>query len=122
MPQQHICPNCQTPFVGRKNRVYCSHACKIEVNNNRELELRHTTKLHYTQMETNLRIIYQYMKDKPMQRVSVLKEKLIEAGFKTNGPFLLHIDDEGKTCFEVGNYLLKDMPNSYIISHKETTD
>jgi len=122
MPQQHICPNCNTPFVGRKNRVYCSNVCKIEVNNNRELELRHTTKLHYAQMETNLRIIIKYMKDKPMQRVSVLKDKLVEAGFKTNGPFIIFVDDAGKTYFEVGDYLLKDMPSSYIIQHKENYD
>lgn len=115
MPKDHICPNCGTAFRGRKNRVYCSAECKIEVNNNRGLALRQTAKLHFSQMEKNLRILSSYMKDKPVAKVSVLKEKLIAQGFECSGPFIISHDSDGKIQFELGDFILKELSSSFIV-------
>ncbi len=111
------CKQCGKEFEGRKNKIFCSLKCKSIANNEKDLLLRKTTRRDYAVMERNARIINSYMKSINMDRVSVLKSALIDQGFDIHGPFKLHFETENQPLYHVGDYWLKDLSKSYIITN-----
>jgi hypothetical protein len=116
MPYTKVCPNCGTEFTGRKNKVYCSISCKAQVNNELQQEMRKGARADMVTMEKNERIIKRFMKDAPLERMSVRKESLVERGFDSSGPFKITYDSRGKVHYQCGDFYLTDHPMSYIIS------
>lgn len=119
MAELKTCRECGKAFSGRKNKLFCSLLCKSKANNKRELALRKTTRRDFATMERNARIINAYMKTVQMERISVLKNALVDLGFDILGPFKLYYDQTGHVFYELGDYLLKDLSLSYIITKKE---
>ncbi len=116
MSYTKICPKCGKEFTGRKNKVYCSISCKAQVNNELQQEMRKGARADMVTMEKNERVIKRFMKDAPLERMSVRKESLAEMGFDASGPFKIFYDSRGKVHYQCGEFYLTDHPMSYIIS------
>lgn len=67
-------------------------------------------------MEKNERVIKSYMKNAPLERMSVRKESLYELGFDGSGPFRIIYDSRGKVHYQCGEFFITDHPMSYIVS------
>ena len=66
-----ICERCQTDFVGRANRQYCSTACKSAVNNDRQYVKTRDLILINKTLRANRRImieLYELFGEQPFDR------------------------------------------------------
>jgi hypothetical protein len=93
------------PFKGRANRLYCSKACKTQVNNAKTASLRKDYRYYARIMEHNIRVFETYQKKFGKFRAYVAKDNLRQLGFNIHGPFIINRVGQ----FVVGKYCLKDV-------------
>lgn len=83
------CKQCGEPFIGRKNRQFCSDGCKIIYNNDLASKRRGEEKNYVGPMLNNIRILESVMRERGLiGRVAMVSETdLQKKGFDSAAPF-----------------------------------
>jgi len=105
---ESACKQCGSIFNGRKNRLYCSDACKARFNN----DLAGTKKLAERKITsgylTNLEILMELMKGSENEILAHSMSYLNSLGFDISAPFN-RIILEGDVWFKVSDYAFKPL-------------
>ena len=97
------CPVCADDFIGRKNKRYCTTACKNRYHNDRNAETREQERAISYTLLSNDRILKRLFTDVPegkTLRVSLKRMKSL--GFDVDGP-VTEIEGNDKLWYKVGN-------------------
>jgi hypothetical protein len=80
----HLCKReeCDTRFVGRKNRAYCSSVCKNRVNNDKHSERDLVVSKEMSQFKKNQLILERLHQENPTK---VQTKGLFQRGFDSEG-------------------------------------
>lgn len=82
---QHICPKCGKDFTGRRNRIYCSMACKVMSNNDKAAEMNFRVIDQIRMLKINALILEELYSIEGIPLL-VEKEMLINKGFIMDCP------------------------------------
>ena len=100
----HFCLECQKEFVGRRNRIYCSTACKISANNLKAAERRSGVSEQARMLERNSQILKEIYQEK-RGPVNVSSEQILRLGFFENGPNIRLLDANQIEWCQIGFYV-----------------
>lgn len=100
----HFCLECQKEFVGRRNRIYCSTACKISSNNLKAAERRVGVSEQTRMLERNSQILKEIYQEK-RGPVNVSSEQILRLGFFENGPNIRLLDANRIEWSQIGFYV-----------------
>lgn len=104
----HLCKReeCDTRFVGRKNRAYCSSVCKNRVNNDKQSERELVASKEMSQFKKNQLILEQLHQENPTK---VPTKVLFQRGFDSEGVSRMvkwkHFEG---TWYVFGNYAIQN--------------
>ena len=104
----HLCKRveCDTRFVGRKNRAYCSSVCKNRVNNDKQFERELVVSKEMSQLKKNQLILERLHQENPTK---VQTKFLFQRGFDSEGVRrVVKLPDFGGTWFGFGNYAIQN--------------
>lgn len=113
------CKKCGESFSGRKNRQFCSKACKVVFNNERAAERRLSDQRHTTSLVRNIRILEKVVLEQGNGIATVPRYYLNELGFDSKAP-MNRVSIKGETWFAVGDYIyMVHKDNTVEILHKD---
>ena len=104
----HLCKReeCDTRFVGRKNRAYCSSVCKNRVNNDKQSERELVVSKEMSQFKKNQLILERLHQENPTK---VPTKVLFQRGFDSEGVSRMvkwkHFEG---TWYVFGNYAIQN--------------
>ena len=104
----HLCKReeCDTRFVGRKNRGYCSSVCKNRVNNDKQSERELVVSKEMRQFKKNQLILERLHQENPTK---VQTKVLFQRGFDSEGVSRMvkwkHFEG---TWYVFGNYAIQN--------------
>ena len=104
----HLCKReeCDTRFVGRKNRAYCSSVCKNRVNNDKHSERDLVVSKEMSQFKKNQLILERLHQENPTK---VPTKVLFQRGFDSEGVSRMvkwkHFEG---TWYVFGNYAIQN--------------
>ena len=104
----HLCKReeCDTRFVGRKNRAYCSSVCKNRVNNDKQSERELVVSKEMSQFKKNQLILERLHQENP---TIVQTKGLFQRGFDSEGVSRMvkwkHFEG---TWYVFGNYAIQN--------------
>ena len=104
----HLCKReeCDTRFVGRKNRAYCSSVCKSRVNNDKQSERDLVFSKEMSQLKKNQLILERLHQENPTK---VPTKVLFQRGFDSEGVSRMvkwkHFEG---TWYVFGNYAIQN--------------
>ena len=104
----HLCKReeCDTRFVGRKNRAYCSSVCKNRVNNDKHSERDLVVSKEMSQFKKNQLILERLHQENPTK---VQTKVLFQRGFDSEGVSRMvkwkHFEG---TWYVFGNYAIQN--------------
>ena len=104
----HLCKReeCDTRFVGRKNRAYCSSVCKNRVNNDKQSERELVASKEMSQFKKNQLILERLHQENPTK---VPTKVLFQRGFDSEGVSRMvkwkHFEG---TWYVFGNYAIQN--------------
>ena len=104
----HLCKReeCDTRFVGRKNRAYCSSVCKNRVNNDKQSERELVVSKEMSQLKKNQLILERLHQENPTK---VPTKVLFQRGFDSEGVSRMvkwqHFEG---TWYVFGNYAIQN--------------
>lgn len=108
------CPKCEGTFIGRKNKIYCSDACKNLVNNELAAEKRLKERDLVGAIIKNERILESVMFECEIgQELTVPVWELTEKGFDSTAP-MKRSNREGQLWFVIGSYRFYKQSNDYV--------
>jgi len=108
----HICLECRNEFFGRRNRIYCSTACKISANNLKAAERRSGVSEQVSMLERNSQILKELYLEK-QGPVTISSEQILGRGFFENGPNIRLLDAHQNEWCQIGFYVFNI--NSYTL-------
>jgi hypothetical protein len=100
----HVCLECHKEFVGRRNRIYCSKACKVTANNLKAAERRYGVSEQVRTLEKNSQILKEIYQEKGGP-VNVSSDQLLKLGFFENGPNIRLLDANQIEWCQIGFYI-----------------
>lgn len=96
------CPVCEDEFIGRKNKHFCSLACKNRHHNDRNAEARLEERAISRSLISNVRVLNKLFEVHPdVKSLRVGLTRMKELGFDFEGP-VTEIASKGKSWFKVG--------------------
>jgi hypothetical protein len=112
------CPVCTDEFIGRKNKRFCSTACKNRHHNDANAEQRARERDISGILVKNERILRELMKNhitEDAKQVTIETMELI--GFNQKGPYTTIQPKDGTRWFKVGLFAYRYLPDkkSYLI-------
>jgi predicted nucleic acid-binding Zn ribbon protein/hydrogenase maturation factor len=108
---KHECFLCNEPFVGRKNKKYCSEKCKSHFNNHKAQRINHQVKEEVTRLKKS-QLIFGRICKVPGKVYTVTKSQLIELGYNKSVPTRIIKDDDFHGDWNlVGGYAYKIIEN-----------
>jgi hypothetical protein len=112
------CPVCDDEFIGRKNKVFCTSACKNRHHNDANAELRAHEREISGLLIKNERVLRELMRDhvtKGAKQVS--RETLDLIGFDQKGPFIAIQSSDGTWWCKVGKFAYRCLvdKNAFLI-------
>ncbi len=72
------CPECETPIVGRIDKVFCSDYCRNAHNNRKNKDANNLVRTINNRLRKNHRILCQL---NPSDKTKTSKQKLLDKGF-----------------------------------------
>lgn len=110
---QKICPVCHEDFIGRKNKVFCTSACKNRHHNDANAEQRAHEREISGVLIKNERILRELMRDHVTEEAKqVSRETLDLIGFDQKGPFIATQSGDGTRWFKVGAFVYRCLPDN----------
>lgn len=101
--QTRNCPNCQEPFEGRSDKIFCSRYCKSNFNYHRDKNVHQT---RFKQVDSQLKLNRRILKRFNRSGKSVVRqEELFAEGFKPKFFTGYWKNKQGQTylfCYEYG--------------------
>ena len=101
------CPVCKNEFVGRKNKVFCTTACKNRHHNDANAELRAEEKEISGMLVRNERVFKKRFQESDQKTLNIPIEVLENNGFDMTGPTTEIQDKSGTTWYKLVNYAYK---------------
>ncbi|MEX2428211.1 MAG: hypothetical protein WD577_08205 [Bacteroidales bacterium] len=100
---KHTCLNCGKIFYGRKNRQYCSNACKIFLNNKKASERRDRISKQINTYSKNEDILHRNYR---IWDTEIDIDYIRIMGFDFRGPYKVTKDEyDGAVWYQVGHYI-----------------
>lgn len=109
------CPVCEDEFIGRKNKIFCTMACKNRYHNDANAEQRAHERGISGILIKNERVLGKLMRD---HHTGGAKQVTIETmnllGFNQKGPYTTVYSEDGLRWFQVGIYAYRYVPEKKI--------
>ena len=101
------CRVCNDEFIGRKNKTFCTLACKNRHHNDANAELRTEEREISKLLVRNERLLKQRFQEADQKRLNIPLEILEKNGFDITGPTTEIKDSAGTTWYKLVNYAYK---------------
>lgn len=99
------CPVCDDEFIGRKNKVFCTNACKNRHHNDANAEQRAHERDISGLLIKNERVLRELMKDHVTESAKHVSMETMEViGFDQKGPYTTIQSGDGTIWFKVGSF------------------
>lgn len=106
------CPVCDDEFIGRKNKVFCTSACKNRHHNDANAELRAHERDISSILIKNERVLRELMRDHITEEAKQVSEESLDLiGFDQKGPFIAIKSGDGTWWFQVGAFAYRYLPD-----------
>lgn len=96
-----LCPQCNTPFAGRSDKIYCSDDCRAEANQSKQRIAREPTVAINIILWKNREILRQLWNNRPTM---IHWEQLISTGYNLRYHTSLHATNHHKIYFFCYDY------------------
>ncbi|MCF8278265.1 MAG: hypothetical protein K9J17_16170 [Flavobacteriales bacterium] len=107
-----ICPVDGAEFIGRKNKVFCSIACKNRHHNDANAELRAHERELSSILIKNERVLRELMRDHATEGAKQVTSEMLDLiGFDQKGPFIAIQSGDGTRWFQVGAFVYRYLPD-----------
>lgn len=108
-----LCTACQTQFVGRSDKLFCSTECKNTFNNTKRRNTQNAVKEIDGYLHRNREILVMLM---PQLRKDFFDKLILtRAGFKWEYCTGTYLNKEGKTYFIVYDYAWMSFSNQQVM-------
>lgn len=83
---QKECPVCDGRFIGRKNKIYCSDACKARYHNDLHAQRRLEQARHTSSLMRNIEILKEALSYTTKETITIPMQTLLAKGFDSTAP------------------------------------
>ena len=111
--------SCRETFFGRKNRKYCSSACKNRVNNDLQANRFDTITQELKEFKNNAMILEKHFNDQIIP-TKVSREHLLQSGFVSGGiSKVFRIEKYNGYWYGYGDFAIQPTQDDHILIMKK---
>lgn len=98
------CKYCNTPVIGRADKIFCNSVCRNNYNNAKRRETRNIVREVDYILHRNRIILEELMKSNKTGKMTIEKLILTKLGFNFNYYTGSYLNNQGKTYFYIYDY------------------